>query len=124
MATVLIPLPDHDFDTTEVAVPWRLLTDAGHTVMFATEAGGRPPATDPLLLSGVVFKALGASREAKTFYAELLEDPHFRNPIAWADIGPGDYDGLLLPGGLAKGMRQYLGSDDLQAKVVDFWATG
>ena len=26
---VLIPLPDSDFDVTEVAVPWRLLTDAG-----------------------------------------------------------------------------------------------
>jgi len=124
MATVLIPLPDRDFDTTEVAVPWRLLTDAGHTVVFATEAGGSPPATDPLLLSGVVFKALGASREAKTFYAELLQDDRYRNPIAWADIRPGDYDGLLLPGGHAKGMRQYLGSAELQTRVVDLWATG
>jgi len=23
---VLVPLPDRDFDTTEVAVPWKLLT--------------------------------------------------------------------------------------------------
>lgn len=38
-------LPDADFDTTEVAVPWRLLSDQGHTAVFATEAGGRPPAT-------------------------------------------------------------------------------
>jgi len=30
MAIILIPLPDCDFDTTEVAVPWRLLTRAGH----------------------------------------------------------------------------------------------
>ena len=37
---VLVPLPDADFDTTEVAVPWRLLTEAGHEVVFATERGG------------------------------------------------------------------------------------
>ena len=42
---VLIPLPDRDFDVTEVAVPWRLLRDAGHEVVFATEqaARSRPP---------------------------------------------------------------------------------
>ena len=124
MATVLVPLPDRDFDTTEVAVPWRLLTDAGHTVVFATEHGGKAPATDPLLLSGVVFKMLGAAREAKKFYAELLEDDRFNNPIAWSNLRPADYDGLVLPGGHAKGMRQYLGSSELQAKVVEYWATG
>ncbi|CAN5545809.1 hypothetical protein BH09MYX1_BH09MYX1_16390 [soil metagenome] len=37
MATVLVPLPDVDFDTTEVAVPWKLLRDAGHGFVFATE---------------------------------------------------------------------------------------
>lgn len=124
MASVLMPLPDRDFDTTEVAVPWRLLTDAGHTVVFATERGGAAPATDPLLLKGVVFKMLGAGREAKRFYAQLLEDDRFRRPIAWADIQVNEYDGLLLPGGHAKGMRQYLGSEELQAKVVEYWATG
>jgi putative intracellular protease/amidase len=124
MATVLVPLPDSDFDTTEVAVPWRLLTDAGHTVIFATEHGGIAPATDPLLLRGVVLKMLGAAREAKKFYAELLQDGHFNSPLAWSDFDPGDYDGLLLPGGHAKGMRQYLGSKELQAKVVEYWATG
>jgi putative intracellular protease/amidase len=39
---VLDPLPDRDFDVTEVAVPWRLLTDAGHEVVFATETGCTP----------------------------------------------------------------------------------
>ena len=124
MAVVLLPVPDRDFDTTEVAVPWRLLTDAGHTVVFATERGGKAPETDPLLLSGVVFKMLGAAREAKQFYADLLEDERFNNPIGWSDVRPADYDGLLLPGGHAKGMRQYLDSAVLQAKVVEYWATG
>ena len=34
---VLLPIPDRDFDVTEVAVPWRILRDAGHEVVFATE---------------------------------------------------------------------------------------
>ena len=36
----------------------------------------------------------------------------------------GDFDGLLLPGGHARGMRQYLDDRELQAKVVAFWALG
>jgi putative intracellular protease/amidase len=44
---VLIPLPDKDFDVTEVAVLWRVLLDAGHQVVFATEDGGNPPECDP-----------------------------------------------------------------------------
>jgi hypothetical protein len=27
---VLLPLPDRDFDVTEVAVPWAILREAGH----------------------------------------------------------------------------------------------
>src|SRR5206468_2824665 len=60
---ILLPLPDRDFDVTEVAVPWRLLTRAGHQVVFATERGGSAPAADPLLMSGVVFGRLGAAPE-------------------------------------------------------------
>src|SRR5689334_12717934 len=119
---ILIPLPDHDFDVTEVAVPWRLLTDAGHEVVFATEHGGRQPAADPLLLTGVLFGQLGAEPEARDFYRQLTEAPEYRAPIAWARIDPASYDGLVRPGGRAPGMRQYLGSAELQAKVAEFWA--
>ena len=54
-----MPLPDTDFDTTEVAVPWRLLTDLGHSIVFATEHGGTAPSCDPRLLTGVIFGKLG-----------------------------------------------------------------
>lgn len=118
---VLVPLPDHDFDVTEVAVPWRLLTDAGCEVVFATETSATPEA-DPLLLDGVVFGQLGADIEPKRFYSELQDAPRYRQPISYSDIVPGAFDGLLLPGGHAKGMRQYLGSTELQAKVAEFWA--
>ena len=80
MKRVLIPLPDRDFDVTEVAVPWKLFTRAGHQVVFSTESGGAAPAADPLLLTGVLFGKLGADPEPKAFYAELTRDAAFRAP--------------------------------------------
>jgi putative intracellular protease/amidase len=124
MARVLCPLPDLDFDTTEVAVPWHVLTRAGHEVVFATERGGTAPACDPLLLAGVLFGQLGAGDDAKAQYARLVDDRAFREPLAWTDLAPHAFDALLLPGGHAPGMRQYLGSADLQAHIAAFWSTG
>ncbi|TWP53865.1 thiamine biosynthesis protein ThiJ [Lentzea tibetensis] len=119
---VLLPLPDHDFDVTEVAVPWRLLTDAGHEVVFATEFGGGQPEADPLLLTGVLFGQLGAEPEPGEYYRQLTAQSAYRDPVAWADLKPEEYDGLLLPGGHAPGMRQYLGSAVLRDKVRQFWS--
>jgi putative intracellular protease/amidase len=124
MARILMPLPDRDFDVTEVAVPWRMLTRDGHDVIFATETGGAAPAADPRLLDGVIFGKLGAADEPKRFYRELEKAPAFNQPVAWSAIDPARLDGLILPGGHAPGMRQYLGSSLLQEKVVEFWRTG
>jgi len=120
----LIPVPDHDFDVTEVAVPWRFLTRKGHVVRFATEHGGSPPAADQRLLDGVIFGRLGAAAEPTAFYREMQSDVEFRSPSAWADIRPEEFGGLVLPGGHAPGMRQYLGSDELRDKVAEYWALG
>jgi putative intracellular protease/amidase len=103
-------------------VPWRLLTRLGHVVQFATEIGGVAPAADSRLLDGVIFGRLGAEAEPKAFYAELQADAGYRAPIAWEDIEPRDFGGLLLPGGHARGMRQYLGSEVLRRQVARFWA--
>ncbi|WP_330275260.1 type 1 glutamine amidotransferase domain-containing protein [Lentzea sp. NBC_00516] len=119
---VLLPLPDQDFDVTEVAVPWRVLTDAGHEVVFATERGGTAPRADPLLLTGVAFGRLGAEAEPKAFYRDLLDSPAYPAPLAWGSVVPEEFDGLVLPGGHAPGMRQYLGSVELQQVVARFWA--
>lgn len=126
MARVLLPVPDRDFDVTEVAVPWKLLTDAGHDVVFSTERGaaGSAPAADPLLLTGVVFGRLGAADEPARWYEEMAQSRAFHRPIMWSAVDPSAFDGLLLPGGHAPGMRQYLDSRDLQIKVSEFWATG
>jgi hypothetical protein len=111
---VLIPLPDRDFDVTEVAVPWQLLREGGHQAVFATEQAGTIPAGDPRLLDGVIFGPLGAAPEARAFYAELTRAAEFTSPVAWAGLDPAAFDGLLLPGGHAPGMRQYLGSPVLR----------
>ncbi|MEZ4363198.1 MAG: type 1 glutamine amidotransferase domain-containing protein [Kofleriaceae bacterium] len=121
MARVLCPLPDRDFDVTEVAVPWRLLVDAGHQVVFATEAGATP-ACDPLLITGVLFGKLGAAPEPLEFYRQLEAAPEFLGPQSWGTCQAEDFDALLLPGGHAPGMRQYLGSELVHRLTAEFFA--
>ena len=94
---MLIPLPDRDFDVTEVAVPWRLLREAGHEVVFATEQAGTVPAADPRLLTGVIFGQLGAASQPKDFYAELIAAPEFSATVSGAlgrPAGPGSGPGV------------------------------
>jgi putative intracellular protease/amidase len=122
MATILMPLPDRDFDVTEVAVPWKLLTEAGHSVVFATETGATP-ACDPLLLTGVVFGKLGAWPEPIAFYRELEAAAAFVSPIRWSECSPERFEALFLAGGHAPGMRQYLGSDSVQRMTAAFFAS-
>jgi putative intracellular protease/amidase len=122
VARIWIPLPDTDFDVTEVAVPWKVFTRAGHEVVFTTEKGGAAPAADPLLLTGVLFGKLGAEPEPKQFYEEMTASPAFRAPQAWGATDVTRFDALMLPGGHAPGMRQYLGSTSLQGKVSQFFA--
>jgi len=121
LPTVLLPLPDKDFDVTEVAVPWRLITDAGHEVVFTTETGTVVPQADPRLLTGVLFGQFGAEPEARRFYEQMVGDTAYRTPLRWDSITATAFDALLLPGGHAPGMRQYLGSSVLQAMVAEFW---
>ena len=51
MAQILILLPAHDVDPTEVAFPWQVWRDGGHSVVFATPDGASA-VTDPITLSG------------------------------------------------------------------------
>lgn len=118
--TVLIPLPDLDFDTTEVTIPWKRFKDKGYDVVFATQ-NGKTAKTDPLLLTGVIFGQLGAKKPVIKLYKELEKSIEFLNPITYATIKVSDYDMLHLPGGHAKGVIQYLEDKTLQEKVVAFF---
>src|SRR6476619_2972023 len=51
LSSVLSPIPDRDFDPTEVAVSWQVLTRHGHSVVFATESGS-PATADDIMLTG------------------------------------------------------------------------
>ncbi|SEG95428.1 Putative intracellular protease/amidase [Actinacidiphila yanglinensis] len=119
---VLMPIPDRDFDVTEVAVPWSVLTAAGHEVVPVTERPGTRPAADPRLLDGVLFGRLGATPDAKAAYARFVDAVGATRSTGWADMDVAAFDGLLLPGGHAPGMRQYLGSAALREQVARFWA--
>lgn len=135
MGSVLVALPARDFDPSEAAVSWRVLSAAGHTVGFATP-GGAPAEADELMLSGegldpwspapglrrlVVFgRVLRADHAARAAYAQMADDLAFRSPTRWEDIDLDGLDGLLLPGGhRARGMHLYLESERLQAVVVE-----
>jgi putative intracellular protease/amidase len=119
-SSVLIPLPDSDFDVTEVAVPWHLFKRAGVNVVFATEQGATARA-DGLLLKGLP-PGLRAGGDAIALYRELEKAPEFVRPVTWSQLLPEHYDALWLAGGHAPGMRQYLGSRLLQEFVARFWA--
>lgn len=138
MANVLIPIPSRDFDPTEVAVSWRVLTAHGHQVTFATP-DGRQGKGDPVMLSGagldfwgtvpimkllpLVGLLLRANGDARASYRAMAYGPEFEHPTRWDAVSVDDFDGLLLPGGhWARGMRQYLESDVLQALVAAFFA--
>jgi putative intracellular protease/amidase len=137
MATVLLPIPALDFDPTEVAVSWRVLTARGHRLVFATPEG-QVAAADDIMVTGrgldpwgavpglrhltVVGRVLRANADGRRAYAELQRDPAFRSPRSWVDVGEEEFDGLLLPGGhRARGMRAYLESPVLQQLVAAFF---
>jgi putative intracellular protease/amidase len=134
-----MPLPAIDFDPSEVAVSWQVLSAAGHRVVFATPSGQRGRADD-LMVTGrgldpwgaipglrrvtVVGRALGANADARRAYAALERDEAFGSPLHWGAARRSDYDALVLPGGhRARGMRPYLESPEVQQMAVDAFRT-
>jgi len=118
---ILIPVPDFDFDPSEVAIPWKLMTLCGFETVFATEEGLVPQCDQLLLKFEGIFGTLAAAQQAKHFYYEMEKSASFQSPIKWADIVPSDYHGLLLAGGHAPRMKQYLESKTLQAKIPEYY---
>jgi putative intracellular protease/amidase len=123
MTTILMPLPNEDFDPTEAAIPWKRVREANMNVVFAT-ADGRPASCDPVTLRGVVFGKIGAKSHDREIYRELERDPAFRSPIRYEDIKASEYDGIHLSGGHAPGMKPYLESKILQEQIVEFFVLG
>ncbi|HYM04525.1 MAG TPA: type 1 glutamine amidotransferase domain-containing protein [Stellaceae bacterium] len=127
MTVVLMPLPDRDFDPTETGVPWRILSGRGHRVVFATP-DGRPGTADPKMVTGeglgILAPLLRANAVGRAAYEEMAQCSAFRRPLSYQDISTSDFDGLLLPGGHAKGMRIYLEAERVRAATAGFFAAG
>jgi len=137
MARVLILLPARDFDPSEAALSWRVLTNTHHAVDFATP-DGRAASADDMMLTGqgldpwgaipllrnlpLIGRLMRANREARKAYAEMIADPNYLAPQRWDAVDPAAYNALLLPGGhRARGMRDYLESEILQRLVAHFF---
>ena len=118
--SILMPLPDLDFDPTESAIPWNVCNLHGWVVKFSTEHGNIAQ-TDLNKLNGPLPGLISASKKAQAAYQAMTQDQYFQHPIPYAEIDPDYYSALLLPGGDAPGMRQYLESSVLQHKVLQFW---
>ncbi len=121
---VLMPIPTYGFDPTEVSIPWKLLSSKGIDVVFATPQGQQAEA-DRLMLKGErlgVWKPiLKARQDAVLAYAQMQNNDAFKSPIAYGDLNAEDYDGIVLPGGHDKAMKEYLESTALQSLVVEFF---
>lgn len=121
---VLIPIPSYGFDTTEVAIPWKLLSEQNFEVIFATP-NGEKGVTDKSMLDGsklgIWKSALMARKDAVKAHNELIKTTNFCNPLKYSDLKENNFDALLLPGGHDKAVKEYLESAVLQNFIVDFF---
>ncbi|MFT6052915.1 MAG: protease I, partial [Halioglobus sp.] len=124
MTRVLVPLPNYGADPTEVAIPWKLLTENGYGVTFATPKG-QVATPDWAMLHG---KNLGIWRSLLKTRSDAVEaclamqnSAAFLSPQSYQDVNEADFDALLLPGGHDKGVKEYLESPVLQRLVADFF---
>ena len=127
MATILMPLPRRDFDPSETGIPWRVLGARGHRFVVATPEG-MPGEADPRMVTGaglgLLAPVLKADKHGLAGWQALQASPEFRNPIPYDAIAATRFDAMLLPGGHAKGMRDYLESPMLQQVVAAAFAAG
>src|ERR1700722_13071228 len=140
MARILITPASLDYDPTEVAVPWRVLSGAGHDVSFAT-ADGQRASPDAMMLTGegldpwswvpglgklkAVGCILGADANARRAHAELEQDTRFGKPLKLLVLRAEYWDALVPPGGhRARGIRPYLEDVELRRFVVAMFEAG
>ena len=121
---ILIPLPSYGFDPSETAIPWKILTDNDIQITFATPKG-TPACGDEIMLTGKklgIFKnLLKARKDAVEAYKLMINSNEFKYPISYDEIKVSLYDGIFLPGGHDKGVKEYMESDILQDIIPVFF---
>jgi len=118
-----MPLPDRGFDPTEASIPWKACVTQGWKVTISTEHGSIAEA-DLYKLKGPLPGLMSAGANAQAAYQEMTKDSSYLKPIPYNEIKAEAYQALLLPGGDALGMRQYLDNQELRSKVFQFWQQG
>ncbi|MFD7899894.1 type 1 glutamine amidotransferase domain-containing protein [Streptomyces sp. NPDC059743] len=79
----------------EFASPYKLLTDAGHSVVVATP-GGTTPNVDMMSLR----PAMAGGEDGALRLEEIIRDAEvMRRPLKLSDVRLEDYDAVYLPGG-------------------------
>ena len=121
---LLIPIPAYGFDPTEVAIPWKILSENNFEIVFITPQGKKATA-DTIMLKGdrlgIWKSVLRARQDAVDAYLEMAKSKSFCNPLKYSDVQEKDFDAIFLPGGHDKGVKEYLESVVLQQLVVDFF---
>jgi protease I len=81
---------------------------------------------DPKMVTGeglgTLAPLLKADANGRSAYLYMEQSDTLCRPISYGEIRAADFDGLLLTGGHAHGMRVYLSSGVLQSAVADFFA--
>jgi putative intracellular protease/amidase len=123
MSRVLIPLPACGFDPTEAGVAWKVLSERGHEVVFATP-DGKPASADPIMVTGkglgLLKAVLRADANGRAAHAEMVASDSFQDPITYDEAARGAFEALVLPGGHDKSVKPYLESNVLQRIAGDF----
>lgn len=121
---VLIPLPSNGCDPSEVGIPWKLMTERGILVVFATPNGTKA-STDQIMLTGkklgFLKGTLAARKDAVEAYIEMEKSKAFSNPITYESIKEANFDAIYLPGGHDKPVKEYLESEILQNSISGFF---
>jgi len=124
MSKILMPVPSYGFDPTEAAIPWKLLSEKDISVVFTTPHGDKA-SPDRLILRGEklgIWKpVLRARQDAVDACCEMEKDASFCRPLKYTDAEEEIFDGIFLPGGHDKGIKEYLESDVLQRLVAEFF---
>ncbi|MCG6139162.1 type 1 glutamine amidotransferase domain-containing protein [Leptospira mtsangambouensis] len=121
---ILIPVPSSDFDPSEASLPWKLLSESNFKFQFATPDGKKAKADERMLTGkglGILKSGFMARKDARDAYFKMENSKEFQNPIPYSEIKEKDFQAILLPGGHAQGMKEYLESRILQNVVVDFF---
>lgn len=117
-------MPTYGGDPSEIAIPWKLLKEQGHEVVFSTPTGEKARADEIMITGkglGILKGILRARKDARMAYAEMEEDQAFCSPTKYGDLKESDFDAIFLPGGHDKGVKEYLESKILQDLIAQFF---